>query len=115
MVIQDIKYQKQYFDKFFGLTKREQERYRRSQRDKLIINLVLDKSDQSRLWDMRKVEFWSRATNTTLFARNCNRSVKHVCLVFVSEALQMSLGNLCKSRNGLKHPTDKIPSQKEAL
>ena len=56
MVIQDIKYQKQYLDKFFGLTKREQERYRRSQRDKLIINLVLDKSDQSRLWDMRKVE-----------------------------------------------------------
>ena len=56
MVIQDIKYQKQYFDKFFGLTKREQERYRRSQRDKLIINLVLDKYNQSRLWDMRKVE-----------------------------------------------------------
>ena len=56
MVIQDIKYQKQYLDKFFGLTKREQERYRRSQRDKLIINLVLDKSNQSRLWDMRKVE-----------------------------------------------------------
>ena len=56
MVIQDIKYQKHYFDKFFGLTKREQERYRRSQRDKLIINLVLDKYNQSRLRDMRKVE-----------------------------------------------------------
>ena len=45
---------------------------------------------------MNSIEFWSRATNTTLFARNCNRSVKHVCPVFVSEALQMSLDNLKK-------------------
>ena len=113
MVIQDIKYQKQYFYKFFGLTKREQERYRRSQRDKLIINLVLDKSDQSRLWDMRKVEFWSRATNTTLFARNCNRSVKHVCLVFVSEALQMSLDNLKKFPQWIETSHRQNPITKE--